>query len=440
MYRKITIVLICVLAAASVKAGEGRLLTFEEAVTLALERNPRIAVARNNALIAKNNVNIGNAGLLPRLDLSGSTFYEKSDPPAGPASDFSSTEAKLTASYTVFDGFSNIFQYRLLESEGKIGELEARANIENVLTEVSAAYYGAAAAYENLNIASHLLEISRERFERTRKRAEFGQGGTVDVLAAEVDFNSDTVTVVQAGYAWDQAKRNLNTLLDRDLSTDFTVERDVTFSEIDSPEVMRKTAMKGNASYRTAVESLNQARISRNITRSAYAPELSLSASYGYDRLTDELDFSLNDPTKSWDVRATLSFNIFNGFRRRIDSKNAALRVRSGELLEKQANLELESALANAHESYRNSLTVLRLEERNLESARVNFKRTSELYNLGQVTSTQFREAQLNLIKAETNVSTATFNAKLDEIELLRITGRLISEAAPAGNSKRDNY
>jgi outer membrane protein len=232
----------------------------------------------------------------------------------------------------------------------------------------------------------------------------------------------------------------LNTLLDRDLSTDFTVELEVAFSEIDSPEAIRETAMKENASYRTAVESLNQARISRNITRSAYVPELSLSASYGYDRIADELDFSLNDPTRNWDVRATLSLNIFNGFRRRIDSNNAALRVRNGELLEKQANLELESELANAHESYRNSLTVLRLEERNIESARVNFKRTSELYNLGQVTSTQFREAQLNLIKAETNVSTATFDAKLDEIELLRITGNLISEMAPAGNRRGDNY
>jgi len=440
MFRKITIALICILAAAAAKAGNGPLLTFEEAVTLALERNPRIAVARNNALIAKNNVHIGNAGLLPRFDLSGSAAYQESDPPSGPTSDISSAGARLTASYTVFDGFSNIFRYRLLESEGKLGELEARAEIENVLTKVSAAYYGAAAAYENFDIANHLLEISRERYERTRKRAEFGQGGTVDVLAAEVDFNSDTVTVVQSRYAWDQAKRNLNTLLDRDLSTDFTVELDVAFSEIDSPEAIRETAMKENASYRTAVESLNQARISRNITRSAYVPELSFSASYGYDRIADELDFSLNDPTRNWDVRATLSFNIFNGFQRRIDSKNAALRVSSGELLEKQANLELESELANAHESYRNSLTVLRLEERNIESARVNFKRTSELYNLGQVTSTQFREAQLNLIKAETNVSTATFDAKLDEIELLRITGNLISETAPSGNRRGDNY
>lgn len=426
MPRKIIMAIISVILAAPAAAEDAPLLTFEEAVALALRRNPRIAVARNSAKIAKNNAHIGNAGLLPRLDLSGSAAYQESDPPSGPGTELSSTGARMSASYTVFDGFGNIFRYRVLESEGRIGELEAREQIEGILTSVSAAYYGAASAYENLEIAGHLLEISRERLQRTKKRADFGQGGTVDVLAAEVDFNSDTVTVVQAEFAWEEARRNLNTLLDQKLSTEFMVERDVAFSKLEPADKMLEAAFGGNAAYLLSVETLNQARLSRNITRSAYLPELSLSASYGYDRTVDEMDFSLDEPTKSWDVRATLSFNIFNGFQRRIDSRNAAIQLRSGELLEKQARLELERELANAYESYNNSLTVLNLERRNLESAKVNFKRTSELYNLGQVTSTQFREAQLNLIQAETNVSTATFNAKLDEIDLLRITGRLI--------------
>ncbi|MBN1165402.1 MAG: TolC family protein, partial [Candidatus Krumholzibacteriota bacterium] len=190
-------------------AKTATLLTFEEAVSLALQRNPRIAVARNSARIAKNNVHIGNANLLPRLDLTGTATYQEVDPPTGPASDISGTGARMSASYTLFDGFENIYSYRLLQSAGRLGELEARDQIERTLITVGNAYYGAAAAFENLEIAKHLLEISRERMARTSKRAEFGQGGTVDVLAAEVDFNSDTVTVVQARFAWEEARRNL---------------------------------------------------------------------------------------------------------------------------------------------------------------------------------------------------------------------------------------
>jgi outer membrane protein TolC len=422
-----TVLGICMLLLAADAAAAQDVLTFTEAVAIALSRNPRIAVARNSAEVAGNKAHIGNAGLLPRLDLSGSATYQKTDADSGPESELSTTSARLNASYTLFDGLGNIFRYKRLSSEGRQGELDARDQIESTLLSVSGAYYEAAAACENLRIARRLLEISRERLDRAEQRAGYGRAGTVDVLAARVDFNSDTVTVVQAEFVWAEAKRNLNVLLDRDIETDFTIEPAVTFSELEPLAVMRETALAGNASYRSAIESLEQARLSRSITRSAYLPQLDLSAGYGYSRTTDGFDFSLADPTRSWDIRATLSLNLFDGFQRRIDSKNAAIRVRSEELLEKQARLELDRELASAYESYRNSRIVLDLEGRNLESAQLNFQRTKELYELGQVTSTQFREAQLNLIRAETNVSTARYDAKLKEIELLRITGRLIT-------------
>jgi outer membrane protein TolC len=431
MMRYVVLIVCTILFAADIAAAE-EILTFEEAVAIAFKRNPQITVARNNARIADNNAHIGNAGLLPRLDITGSTSYQSTDPASGPGSDLSITSAELIASYTLFDGLGNVFRYRRLASESRLGELEARNQIESILLSVSSAYYGAAATSENLRIARHLLEISRERLERAKKRASFGQAVTVDVLAAQVDFNSDTVTVVQAEFASAEAKRVLNVLLDRDITTDFTIEPAVKFSELGPLETMLDAAHTGNASYLASIESLEEARLSRSITRSEYLPKLDLSASFGYNRTADKFDLSLDDPTRSLDVRATLSLNIFNGFQRWIDSKNAATQVRSRELLEKQARLELDQALVSAYESYQISRTVLELEQQNLEAAQLNFHRTRDLYNLGQVTSTQFREAQLNFIQAETNVSTARYDAKLREIELLRITGRLVNTIEPS--------
>ena len=66
------------------------------------------------------------------------------------------------------------------------------------------------------------------------------------------------------------------------------------------------------------------------------------------------------------------------------------------------------------------------LEKKYVEASELNFKRTRELYSLGQVTTTQFREAQLNLIRSRSNVATAKYEAKIKEIDLLRLTGQLI--------------
>jgi len=407
-------------------AADESVLTFEEALALAMERNPRIAAARNDAEIAGNNAHVGNAGLLPRLDFTGSANYNRNDPPSAPETETSSTSARLNASYTLFNGLGNIYSYKLLKSEEKIGRLSARQQIESIILQVSNAYYGAAETFENLRVSRELLDISRERLERVRSRTDFGRGGTVDLLAARVDYNTDTVTVVRAQFAWEEAMRNLNSLLNRELDRQFEVDPEVELTELKPLESMRDIAFERNSSYRQAAESVQLASLGQKITRSSFMPRLDLSTSYGWDRYSDGVDFNLNDPTVGWGFQATLSLNIFNGFQRWTDSKNAAIEVRSRRLMKDQARLELDRELANAYKSYHNSRTILDLERKNLESARVNFQRTSDLYDLGQVTSTQFREAQLNLTRAETSVISATYRAKLDEIELLRITGELV--------------
>lgn len=415
---------ILLLSAGAAAAGT---LTFREAVAIAMERNPLIAVARNSAEIAGNNAHIGGAGLLPSVDLTGSANYVDTDPASGPETQITMNSADVTAAWTLFDGFGNIYRYKRLTSAERQGALDARDTIEGILVQVASAYYGAAAAQENLRIAERLLEISRERVERARKRADFGQAGLVNVLAAEVDFNSDTVTVVQAAFARDEAIRRLNVLLARDPGTDVEIDTAVEFAGPADYETLRAEAARRNAAYRSSVEALEQARLGVGIARAAWLPRLDLSASYGYDRTAPDFDITLDDHDRGWNVRAAVSINLFDGFRKRVDSKNASIQARTGELLERQARLELDEALASAYESYRNSRTVLDIETRNLDAARVNFTQTRRLYELGQVTSTQFREAQLNLIRAETNVSTARYDARLEEIDLDRLAGRLVA-------------
>ncbi|MFO7914179.1 MAG: TolC family protein [Candidatus Krumholzibacteriales bacterium] len=432
---KCMITLLCLLLISGSASPAERVLTFEEAVALAMKRNPGIAAARNDAEIAGNNASIGNAGLLPRLDFRGSANYTGSDPPSGPETETSITSAQLSASYTLFNGLGNIYGYRQLRTEEKINRLSAREQIENIIIQVSRAYYGAAEAFENLRVSRDLLEISRERLDRVKNRTEFGQGGTVDILAARVDYNTDTVTVVKARFAWEEAMRNLNSLLNRDVGEQFEVDPKVELARLRPLGLMREKALENNSSYRQAVESVESASLGHKIARSEFMPQLDLSTSYGWDQYSDGLDFNLNDPTAGWGVQATLSFNIFNGFRRWTDVRNASIRVRSRQLMEDQSLLELDRELVNAYESYSNSRTVLQLEKNNLESARVNFERTSDLYDLGRVTSTQFREAQLNLTRAETNVISATYTAKLNEIELMKITGELVTriDSGPEG-------
>ncbi len=420
-------ILTCLVFLGFAELGQAqKILTFEDAIARAMDVNYQIEIAQNNAAIARNNEHIGNAGLLPKFDISGATNSQGVTPAGGPEDVTTTTSAQLQGSYTLFDGFGNIYRFKNLSLQKDIGEADARNLIETTLFSVSQAYFSAASSLENLRIAQELLAISRERLERARRRSAFGQAKTVDVLAAEVDFNADSVTVTRAQLVWDEARRDLNVLLNYDVAHEFTVESDILFQDISSQHILLESALQNNASFQSQRLATLQSQFQLKLTRAFQLPRLDLNASYGYNQTSPDFKLGLNDPNESWRIGASINVNLFDGFQTTIERQNAKLNVKNQKLREQQARLELERALVNAYEAYQNSRLVLQLEQENLAAAETNFTRTQELFDLGQVTTTQFREAQLNLIAAKSNISQAKYSSKLQEIYLLRLAGQLL--------------
>ncbi|MGB5362223.1 MAG: TolC family protein, partial [Aureibaculum sp.] len=80
----------------------------------------------------------------------------------------------------------------------------------------------------------------------------------------------------------------------------------------------------------------------------------------------------------------------------------------------------------NAWEDYQNKLFVLQTQVKNVQTNTNNFNRTEERYKLGQVTSIEFRQAQLNLINAIGDKNAAKYDAKLAELQLMQLSGQLL--------------
>jgi outer membrane protein TolC len=81
----------------------------------------------------------------------------------------------------------------------------------------------------------------------------------------------------------------------------------------------------------------------------------------------------------------------------------------------------------NAQDAYRNRLQVYNLQGNNVVTAQNNYDRSQERYKLGQISSVELRQAQLNLLNAKTNKNLAKYQAKLAELELLQLTGQLLN-------------
>jgi outer membrane protein len=313
-----------------------------------------------------------------------------------------------------------------LRAQAEGGELAARKNIELTLTQVIAAYYNVAAAEEALQIRRDALQISRERLQRIDKKAAYGQANKIDVLNAKVDFNADTTAYLNARLQLTEARRNLNLLLGRDVNQDYTVDTQVPFTTIASRDELKEGAFRNNASYLLAQSNLKQANYALRQSQSVYYPRLDVTSAYGHSQNEANLNIALDNPNRSLSAGLSLSLNLFNGFKNKIQTQNALISLKNQQILLDKARLSLEKDLDNAYTAYQNQRYILKLEQTNLDAAELNFKRSQELYNLGHLTATDFRAAQLNLIQARYRLSQAKFQAKTAETELLRLSGRLL--------------
>lgn len=417
MYKQFIFIALIVLSRVSLLNAQ-EALTLESAIQIALSNNYDIKVAKNGSEIAKNNATKGNAGLLPSLNASGGVNYSEHN------EDEIYSSGALNFSYTLFNGLGARHTYQILNLRKQQGELTARFNIENTIANVISGFYQLSKAYDELDVASENLQISKERLLRNESKYEFGNINKLEVLNAKVDFNRDSSVYLKSQQSYEEAIREMNVLLGRSAESKMQLIKEKSnFQEFNMMELKRKT-LEENAEYLLKTSELREDEIAVKKAKSGQLPSLSLKSSYSY--YENEI-MGTNSHTQLTGG-LTLSFNIFDGKRKKTEIANAKIQKQITEFELQDKKLKLEKDLINAYADYQYNLKVLALEEDALNAASLNFEQTKEYYHLGQVTSTSFREAQLNLVEAKNNKAAAGYNAKLSELNIKIVSGVLLEQ------------
>lgn len=416
--------------------GQNPTISLEQALKLAMEKNHSVTISRNNAEIAANNAHPGQAGLLPTLAVSGGITktsnntdleFAGAQPPVSASGAESTTKnANIQFQYVLRDGLGNLYRLNQLKANSSQTAAQTRQAIENTLVQVVSAYLAAVASLDALDVAKEALETSVTRYQRVEKRTGLGAGSNLELLSAEVDLNSDSSAVATSTINVENAVRSLAFLTGTPLSEAPFPQRDIPFGPlIDAAEVMQR-ALDQNPAIIAARHAVSSSDWFAKAATAAFIPTLSLSATYGFTNVQNEVGLILVQQNAGLSGNVTVSWNLFDGMRREINRKNA--RIQRENALENDALVreQLARDVSNIHGTYRNSLFLITKEEKNLQTARQNLKRAEESFSLGQITSTQLREAQLNVSRTTLRLNATKYTAKTAEIELLRLSGQLL--------------
>lgn len=422
-------------------------LTKEQALYLALENNFGIQVSKNTTEIQKNNSSFLNSGYLPTVSLSGGSNYVGSDSEIAfpdqfdeqgnpiPNRIFEGQESQrfnagVNLNYTLFDGMGRKYIYKQLKEQYALSELQLRETIEFTILQLFEVYFNIAQVTESSKIFKENLDISKERQKRAQTAFIYGQGNKLSVLNAQVDVTNDSISLIQVNQQLDNYKRDLNLLMNQPINQNFDVELDLKFIDNIKIQSWLETATENN------VEILKQKRNSKinsydiKISQSGYLPTVGLVGSYGWNlNKSPATAFfpGTNNTTYSLGVGASLSWNLFDGGRTKIRTKNAKLSFENQILVEKEAMLSFERDLENSIQNYGNTKEIYEIQKKQVETATYNFERSQAQYKLGSITAIEFRQAQINLSNAQNQRAVAKYRAKLSELQLIQITGQLLN-------------
>jgi len=420
-----------------IKVEAQNILTTQEAVELALEYNYGIKIAKNSVEIAENNADILNAGFLPRVTGSAGATYNRDNTEAE-FSDGSTTtlngaessryNASVNLNYTLFDGLGRQYNYKKLKEEQQLSELEARETIENTMLQLFTVYYNVAQLSENTRALQQTLNISKERLTRAEYQFNYGQNTKLGVLNAQVDINNDSITVINANQQLKNSKRDLNVVLGNALTNNFEVDTLITFVlQLNKAELLEKVKTN-NVTLLQLEKNLLISEYNLKTWKSDYLPTLGLTGSYGWNKNDNNAaSFLAVSTSTGLSGGINLSWNLFDGGSTMTRVKNAQIDLENQQLQKEQIVMDIERNFNNAWDDYQNKLTIFYVQEENILTAKNNFERTQEKYRLGQVTSIEFRQAQLNLLNAELSRNQAKYEAKLAELFVLQLSGELLN-------------
>ena len=122
----------------------------------------------------------------------------------------------------------------------------------------------------------------------------------------------------------------------------------------------------------------------------------------------------------------TVGINVFDGFNRKREQRNARIQIQNQELRTQELELGLRADMSNFWMAYRNNLDLWSLEKENLVAAQENYRIAIDRYKLGDLSGIELREAQNSLLEAEERQSIAEYSTKICEISLLQLSGKIM--------------
>lgn len=407
-------------------------VSLDECLEKALESNFSIKIIRNEARMDKNNLNYST--FLPTLEANAKQTQTRNDSKTeNSAGEVNKVSDMKTDNYTagvalnwrLFDGLEMFTTHEKQKELLAMGELAVQQAVENLIVNVSSAYYNVLVQHHKLIAVRHSLEISTERYEEAQVRYQIKNLSGLEARQAKIDLNSDSSAYMRQREALKSAYITLNKLMNADLQLVNYVQDTILLGAQLALGTLEAKTLQGNTTLLMARKDQRISTLDLKNTRAVLFPTLDFSSGYNYNKTDSPSSNNTLNRTNGFYWGFSLNVPIFNRLQNRTKIKNAKLELENTELSYQEVEKETLGDLALLYNTYENNLLMVNFEIESADVAEANLDAALQKYKLGSLSGIEFREFQRSYIDAVDRKLSALYQAKVSELSLLLISGEI---------------
>jgi outer membrane protein len=471
--RKLLVVSVIILSCASAMAqGDTTILTFQDAVRIALMNSVTLNQQKNQLELNQVQKNSAIAQIAPNISLNGAatqfngnSFNQQQGRVINGVRD--QISGSISANMNIFSGFGRLnsikMNARLVDAQSHFVNRTA----QDVINTVSTQYLQVLLDIELVRIAKENFDVLNKQYEQIQEFVKVGTKSPVD------EYNQDALTkaaelrYVQAQITLNNDKALLTQTLLIDPFESFKVVKpswDVNEISTDSLDAQKllATAMQFRGDYKRALENEQAQRFGAMATKSLMLPSLSAFGNYGssynfqhdvpdsatftsteYAIVNNQLQkivssetvvnpdiprpfseqFRTNNVYKSYGLQLTIP--IFSGLQNRASYIQQKVAYKNSQLLTKNAEYQLKNDVQRSVYNFEGVKKAYVVSQAQLRAAQMALNLETERYNLGVTNFIDYSTANRAYIQALTDQAQAEYRLLFQKIQLEYTLGTL---------------
>lgn len=434
-------VLLAVPAVAGAQSAP-RTLTLDEAFALAKRNNPGYQQAQNALARSAAQRRATYGALLPSVNTSFDVGLREgrqqffAGVPFGAANNILSSSGGLNAGISIAPGLGFGLaaanrSFDAAEEETSLGEMQLKRDI-------TVQFMNALQARARVSLQDTLLASARTQLDLTRARARAGLATDLDVRRSEVAVGQQEVQLLQAQSTADVEVFRLFQVIGVTPESSVQLRGDLPVTEPPADiAALQARAVRASPELRARRARLEAARETHLAQRTTYLPTLSLNASVSGvtqrfqgalppgTNLTGTGSFPFDFVRQPYNVGASLSLPLFNGFQREQNIAVAAAGRRDAEAQLRQTELSVATTVVSQATILKADYRAVEINRANLSAAREALTLAEERYRLGLANLVDLVQVRADLERASNDYINSVYTYHRDFAQLEAVTGPL---------------